>query len=487
MPFSIASLPPTGQLVADIEPQVDARLAPDFASMVARCGTTVEAVARQIGVDILLLQNVARGRQALPHDVAILIADVLVTPVFDARHPHAVLTAKVDVNTVLGLAKTVTMRSGPLYRVPLPEDPLVGDSVTATPVGRLQPVDVQPKPTPAGMMCVGAGLAPLGSGDDGVILVDRSRDQFASVDLGGALANSEEFVVGPGGLIYITSPSGITLVRVSYDPATAALTVVDQVTDPGNLLAPKGMAYEPTTGTVWAANTSTGGGLYVMLTPPPSYTATSFEPFGAAHTCLCQRVITTGGKIYATATTTAPSSAVVEVDPSSHATLRQVSTNGTDTLTDPYGIATDGVGHLLIVDAGTNKVHAIDLATFTLSPPLGLPTMTGPTLVFYSRGIWWVTDASSVPRLLRFKVDFNSGGTSPAVTLLGDFSLGAIAAQGNTRVFVADDADGHAWASFKRNAGGDGFIVALNEQLSSGDPTVHSIDFAGTPQKLAFL
>jgi hypothetical protein len=427
---------------------VDASVPSTLAGLFAAKGYTSSTAALAIGVDPTFVSRVLARRQPLPIDVARALAALLGQ----------------SLGTIVGAAGLVTNRTGPAYQVAVPPDLLLGDVITAVPLGRTQQVNSPAKST-VQVWVSGAGLGD-GVSVGGIAVLDRalgvvSRTPFAN------LTTPQGMAFGQGGSVYISDNDSTYLAAISALDSTAKLEVSDANTSGG-----VGVAYEETTSTIWFGCT---GGVTRITTLDPLVSSHHALSIGPNHGNGAG-VIAFGGHVYVVVGVGGHPSGVAQMDPGSNTLIR---TWGT--MVAPSDIASDGGRFLFVPDEGL--LWSIDL----LNPghaPVSM-TLVGATLgplqdaraIAFFGGQYWISDTTGVKaRLIRFKPDPELI-THAIVT--GDFEIDTLSRAGH----VVVDVDGFVWASFPES----GEVRILNPVATSGDPTAHVFATGGAPDALLLV
>lgn len=416
-------------------------------ALIANAGITPAALAASIGVDSIFLTRVLAGRQPLPIDVARLLAAAL----------------KLDVGTVVASAELVTQLTGPMERVALPPDPLLGDVISAQQLGRTIGVVTPPRSAVSAWVC-GAQLG--GSSVDGIVIVDRAMGPIAHVPFVHS-TNPAVLAFGPGGRVYSTGGAAGWNAAVDVAPAPKlALEVADT-----HAFATIDMAYEETTNTIWLC--SSAGLIRIGGLSPLDSTAFNYSILG--HAVTPTSVVCFGGHVYVLTSNAAHQGGVLKIEPSTGAlvtTWTSAAMNGVMT-----GLAWDGVNTLLAAGGASATLFSVDV-TAPATPPQTL-TLAGATLhtvqfIAFVNGAFWVSDSGANPHYVVVTL-------APLRAIL-HADLTVAGATGNAGR-VAKDVDGFVWATLP--AAGE--IRIFNPTATSGDPTVQTFAVGGTPLGLLLL
>lgn len=427
-------------------PPVDSRYATELGALIANAGTTPGALSQLLDLDPLFLVRVIAKRQPLPVDVARLLA----------------IPLKVDAGTVMGAAGFVTTETGPIFRVPVPPDPLLGDLIAGEALGVTQPVVAPPTQTAIGCWVCGPGLG--GGGLAGVVVIDKSFGVASTVPLLHTGAPND-LAFGPGGLVVALGGSngyggGVTVPGV---PTLAAEP------NDGNNAGVVDVAFEPSTGQLFGGQPA---GLLVVTSLQPLVSSTMAIAI-AGSSANVMGLCATAGKIYACASAApAGKRGLVEVEPIGKTITRTTTAAGA--MSAPNSVAF-GTGFWLVTDVGI--LWTVDPATFTA---VGLANDAAPnaaTHVSFIDGEFWISDTGTLGKPRIFRLRLTSATTS---VLVADYNLG-INNGGCGR--VAKDLDGSIWCALPA----DSSVHILDPRIVSGDPTTQTFNLIGQPLGLAIL
>lgn len=381
-------------------------------------------------------------RQPLPIDVAKLLAVALA----------------VDVGTVLGAAGLVTQMTGPVYRRALPPDVLLGDAFSSEALGTTAPVVAQPRSSVVAMVCGAA----LGDGTRaGVAFVDRALGVSANVAFDHVTAPFE-LTFGPDGLVYaFSSTTGYAAALAVVQQAPKLAKEVSMPTAP----SAAGVAYEPSTNSLWVASDLAHG--IVRVT---DLATTSFPLTINGVTATPFNVVAHGGFVYVTVVPNSAPGGVLKVDPSTGTTVQEWRGMGS-----PFGIANDGT--TLFVTEGANLWAIFGSDEDPTPLTFAGPALTGGAWVSRFSGSFWFTSTGTSPpgtRLTRVAIV----GTEAVVQ--ADYTF---ADTSGTPGHVALDVDGFVWATVPA----EGEVRILDVSGTTGDPTARTFSVGGTPEGILIL
>ena len=389
-----------------------------LATLCVRLGTTRGALAVAVGVDPVLLERVDAHRQPLALKLAMVMAQRL----------------GVGVGEVLGAAALVTNESTHqgVYQ-PLPPDADRGEdytwhAVAPTVVPGVTPVAPRPSVWVVGDDGSGAPIASrIHRHSGGIDATVALTNPVSPVEL--ALLNEKLWTVG-------STASGGQFYSARLDLATAALEV--EVAS-GALNAPGYLLAEPTTQTIWAANS--GSTQLVKLDPLSGASLATVTVTNGVNAFVPQELIAADGVIYVLGQRGGGlEGRVFEIDPSA-ATVVRTSTGAN--LRTARGITSDGAGTLYVV-GGTSPGYlcAVSTTTFAAVSVALSSSPSDPEQVLFAFDHVWISDGQlpgPVPQLLKVATD---GTVTASATYSGSARLGHLASDG-VFLWVSNPSEGH--------------------------------------------